>query len=182
MATKLEITNWDQLVDAKSDYTNLRILVTHYNDDTLEGIKVSIADYNTTDIYFSGFVTLLQSTKIPETAIFTNQQIVDIVNSYGFNVELSEPEVVEPTVLTILQGLYAEGYRYIYKDYLCGANYTRYGIYATDILEKRMSDLYLPDMPEFVRDGWDWCLPNKTYAIQLILETGTVDNGNGLLI
>ena len=179
MQTLLEINNWDQLVDAKSDYTNLRILVTHYNNTgKLVATKISIVDYETTDVYFSGFATIIEGTIIPESAKFTNEEIIAIVNSYSFNVAMSQPIQVCSDVLIILNGLYEAGYRYIYKDYCGGRPYTRYGIYATKVLEKRTSDLYIQKMPEFLEDGWDWCLPNRTYPIENILETGTVDNGN----
>lgn len=179
MQTLLEINNWDQLVDAKSDYANLKILVTHYNNPgELVATKISIIDYKTTDVYFSGFATILEGGIIPETAKFTNEEIISIINSYSFNVTMSQPIQVCSNVLTILNGLYKAGYRYIYKDYKAGNSYTSYGIYATTVLKKRMSDLFIQRMPEFFEDEWDWCLPNRTYPISDILENGTVDNGN----
>lgn len=177
MGTILEISNWDQLVKARSTHDNLRILVTHIKNATTEATQIQIADYETNYVYFTGFVTILSADRFPTTAKFTNEQMIDIINSYGFQVRISPPTVLAEDVVTILTGLYQSGYRYIYKDYPCGAKYRTYGIYATDILQQRMSDLYLPQIPEFIDDEWGWCQPNMTYPIQDLIDTGTVNNG-----
>ena len=172
-----EISNWDQLVSARSSNPNLRILVTHINNDTTEATQIRIADYETNYIYFSGFVTILRADRFPVTAKFTNEQMIDIINSYGFQVRISPPTVLAEDVVTILRGLYASGYRYVYKDYPKGAKYRTYGIYATDILLQRMEDYYIPDIPEFIDDEWEWCEPNRTYPIEDLINSGTVNNG-----
>ena len=177
MADILEISNWDQLVDAKSDFTNLKIKVRNYNNDKLVGTQIIIADYNTNAIYFSAFATILQSTVIPTSAKLTNEEMIAAINSFGFNVRISEPYILAPDVVEILQGLLSAGYQYVYRDYPMGAKYLRYGIYATDQLKMRMTDLYLPSMPDFVENEWDWCKPNTTYPIANMVETGTVNNG-----
>ena len=91
MSNILEISNWNQLVSARSDYDNLRIVVKQWNGDDLIGTQIIIADYNNNNIYFSGFVTDLTSTIIPTTATIGNDDMIDIINSFGFNVRISPP-------------------------------------------------------------------------------------------
>lgn len=185
MSNILIISNWQQLVKARSeDYTNLRITVTEYNSSDLKGTQISVIDYNTNTVYFKSFVNISESTLIPNTAKLSTQDMITAINNYGFNIRISEPEQVEENVLTILQGLYAAGYRYIYKDYpkphndKCDTNEKPYRIYASDIIQLRRTDLDVSNMPGFIDDQWDWCLPFTTYPISDILENGTVNNGS----
>lgn len=180
MNTILEISNWDQLVKARSEgYNNLRITVTEYNSDKLRGTKVSVVDYNTNDIYFSSFVTDLESTLIPETAKLSNDDLLEAINNFGFNVRISEPIVLSENVITILKGLYASGYRYVYRDYIpClpfGANET--GIFVSVQIENTYKNPNISKMPNFVDDEWEWCKAFTTYPIQDLIDTGTVNNG-----
>jgi hypothetical protein len=180
MDTILEINNWDQLVRARSECSNLRIKVSHYKDSTLTGTKISIIDYNTNEIYLVIFANVLEASVIPTTASLQTQQIVDIINSYGFNIRISEPEVVPENVLTILRGCYESGYRYVYRDYKnwhCLGKQVQSKIYVSQMITLRRDDPSITDTPNFVADEWDWCQAFKTYAISDILENGTVDNG-----
>ena len=69
MANILEINNWNQLVRARSDYENLRIVVSQYNNNpNMTGTKIQIVDYNTNDIYLTLFTEITSSTLIPLTA------------------------------------------------------------------------------------------------------------------
>lgn len=180
MNTILEINNWDQLVRARSTYDNLRIKVTHYKNEDLDGTKISIIDYNTNEVYLTLFANILNSTVIPTTAQIQNQRIVDIINSYGFQIALSEPEVLPENVVTILRGYYESGYRYVYRDYKnwhCPGKQVQSKVYVSQMITLRRDDPSVTDTPSFVPSEWDWCLPFKTYAIVDILENGTVDNG-----
>lgn len=177
MSNILEISNWNQLVKAKSDYDNLRIAVKQWNGDDLIGTQIIIADYNNNNIYFSGFVTDLTSTIIPTTATIGNDDMIDIINSFGFNVRISPPIVLDDEVVTILKGFYAQGYRYVYKDYPRGKTELPYCIYVSDIIDLRYGDLVISTMPDFKADMWEWCIPFKTYPIEDLIESGTVNNG-----
>ena len=185
MSNILAINNWDQLVRAKSEsYDNLRIVVTQYNSDKLKGTKISIVDYNTNDVYFTAFSINTEGTLIPQTAKLDTKTMIDCINSYGFNVAISEPEMLTQNVITILQGLYASGYRYIYKDY--PAEYNKYInkskslylIWASRLISSRVDGTLITNMPDFVGDEWDWCLPFTTYPISDLIENGYADNGN----
>ena len=185
MSNILIISNWQQLVKARSEnYSNLRITVSEYNSADLTGTQISIVDYDTNTVYFRSFVNVTEATLIPDTAKLSTQDMITTINNYGFNVKISEPEVVEQNVITILQGLYASGYRYIYKDYpkpykcKCDTNDKFYRIYASDVIQLRRTDLDVSNMPGFIDDQWDWCLPFTTYPISDILENGTVNNGS----
>ena len=194
MSNILEINNWNQLVRARSDYENLRIVVNQYNNDSLVGTKIQIVDYNTNDVYLTLFTEVTSSTVIPTTVSMELPQIVDIINSYGFNVRISEPEVVSDKVLKILQGLYEAGYLYVFKNYVpaCindtphirGTVPSKWKMFVC--ASKQIShpstyidrhDVLISDSPSFVEDEWDWVRPLRTYPIHDILETGTVDNG-----
>ena len=184
MANILEINNWNQLVRARSDCENLRIVVSQYNNNpNMTGTKIQIVDYNTNDIYLTLFTEITSSTLIPLTASLELNQIVDIVNLYGFNIRISEPKVLSENVLTILRGLYASGYRYIYKDYVkghvCDPNDTptEYRIYTSVEILLRRADPCVSRMPSFVPDEWDWVEAFKTYPIQRLIEDRYVDNG-----
>jgi len=178
MANILEINNWNQLVSAKSDYSNLKIIPTQYNSEDITGTKISIVDYNNNDTYLVIFVKDIQSTIIPETCSVTPEQAVTLINNFGFNVRLSEPTVIANDVIELLKGLYSQGYRYVYKDYHDHKNKLPYAIYVSDLITKRKSDLCVTKMPSFIEDEWDWCLPLLTYPIKNIIDTGTVDNGS----
>ncbi len=112
--------NWNQLLRARADNPNLRIYVQPYNEDTFIATKIMIVDYNTNDVYFTVFAEILQTSEsmIPVSASPDADRIIDMINSYGFNVRLSEPTPITDRVLTILRGLYASGYLYVYRDYI----------------------------------------------------------------
>lgn len=179
----LEINNWDQLVRAKSSCENLRILVSHYKNDDLEGTKITIVDYNTNEIYLTLFANIIHSSVIPEQSSMETQQIVDIINSYGFNIRISQPEVVTDNVLTILRGYYESGYRYVYRDYKnwhCPGKQVESKIYISQMILRRRDDPSVTDTPSFIADEWDWCRAFTTYPIIDIITNGTVDNGQSI--
>lgn len=180
MNTILEISNWKQLVRARSEgYDSLRIVVSEYNSDKLEGTKISVIDYNTNEVYFAAFGTDIHSTIIPETARMQNDDIITVLNNFGFNVRISLPIVLAEQVVEILKGLYASGYRYVYRDYIkcLYPNMIKTAVYVTDQLETRHTDKSISDIPNFVADEWDWVEPFKTYPIKDLIDTGTVNNG-----
>ena len=179
--------NWDQLLRARADNPNLRIYVQHYNDpdstgaqDTFIATKIMIVDYNTNDVYFTVFAEILQTSesRIPVSASPDADRILEMINSYGFNVRLSEPTPVTDRVLTILRGLYAAGYRYVYRDYIqTKETRTISMIYASQEIKSRKTGFNISKTPDFIEDDWDWCDPNTSYAISDILERGTVPIG-----
>lgn len=183
MANILEISNWNQLTKARSDYENLRIVVKQFNGEDLTGTQIIVADYNNNLTYFSGFVTDLESTVIPTTATIDNNAMLDIINSFGFNIRFSEPIKLADEVITILRGFYEQGYRYVYKDYPAYKGYPvcknklPYCIYVSDKIKNRYCGLIISNMPDFREDYWDWCIPFKSYPISDLLENGTVNNG-----
>lgn len=177
MATTLLITNWNQLVRARSEnYPNLRIVVTNYNSDELTGTKISIVDYNTNDVYFSAFSVNTEGTLIPRGAQLEPETMINCINSYGFRVALSQPITLTQNVITILQGLYSAGYRYIYKDYPrkynnhVSRNKTLYFIWASKLIQTRTDGILITDMPDYIEDEWDWCTPFITYPIVDLIE------------
>lgn len=184
MNTILEISNWNQLVKARSEgYGNLRIVVSQYNSEELKGTKISVVDYNTNDTYFSAFATDIQSTIIPETATMLNDEILEVINKFGFNVRFSTPTVLAESVVIILKGLYEQGYRYIYRDYCpkypLGPNYTN--VFASVDISWRKHDYMISKSPSFVKDEWEWVRPFTTYPIIDLIENGTVNNGQPIL-
>ena len=180
MGTILEINNWNQLVRARSEQENLRILVTRYDGEDLIGTKIQIVDYNTNDIYLTIFANVLYSDLIPVSASMPEEDVVSIINSYGFNIAISQPEVLSQNVVTILRGMYAEGYRYVYKDYVKLVDpviKNKYVIYVSKEIELRQKGYNITQMPDYIEDEWDWCRAFKTYPIEDLIENGTVDNG-----
>lgn len=178
--TILEISNWNQLVRAKSEgYDNLRIVVSQYNAEELVGTKISVVDCNTNDIYFSAFVNDIQSTVIPTTAKLSNDAMIQAINNFGFNVRISEPIVLSENVLTILRGMYAMGYQYVYRDYIAclPIQENRTTIYVSVDIEHRHFNPDLTKMPDYIDDEWEWCKPFTTYPIKDLIDTGTVNNG-----
>lgn len=132
MSNILEISNWDQLTRARADNPNLRIVVTHYNNsdssedfNVLVATKIQIVDYRTNDIYLTVFTEISESSVIPTSASLSAENIVEIINLYGFNVRISMPEVLPESVVTLLKGLYAVGYLYVYRDYMYRARTDR---------------------------------------------------------
>jgi hypothetical protein len=177
LSNKLEISNWNQLVRARSNYENLRIVVKQYNGEDITGTQILIVDYNNNNVYFSGFVTDLSSTLIPTTATISNDNMLNIINSFGFNIAYSEPIVLSDEVITILKGYYEQGYRYVYKDYPRLHNCPPYAIYVSDQVDLRYHDLIISKSPSFLWDMWEWCIPFKTYPIKDLIDNGTVNNG-----
>lgn len=192
MGTILEINNWNQLVRARSDYDNLRIVVSEYNNDSFIGTRIQVVDYNTNEVYLTLLTKIVSSTVVPDTASMELQQIVDTINLYGFHIAISEPEVIPQNVLAILRGLYESGYRYIHKNYIKVSetgghilyNLPEYRMFVCASKDADFPETYigrryvdLTRTPSFVRDEWDWVRPLRTYPIETILETGTVDNG-----
>lgn len=176
MANILEISTWNQLTGARSDYNNLRILVTEYTGEDLTGTQITIADYNTNIKYFSGFVNIGESTLIPVDAKFTDDEMINIINSYGFNVRISPPTILSNNVVDILMGLYASGYRYVYKYYR-DLKQLPYAIFTSVQIKNDRNDYRVSDIPNFIEDEWGWCEPFKTYPIIDLISTGTVNNG-----
>lgn len=179
--------NWNQLLRARADNPNLRIYVQPYNDTDSTGAqgtfiatKIMIVDYNTNDIYFTVFAEILQTSEsmIPVSASPDADRVIDMINSYGFNVRLSEPTPITDRVLTILRGLYASGYLYVYRDYIkTRTTRTTSVIYASDQIKLRKTGFNITKTPDFVEDDWDWCKPNYAYPIKDLIENGTVNNG-----
>ena len=182
MSDILEISNWYQLIRARADSNkNLRIYVDDANaPENLVGTRIQIIDYESNNVYLTVFSTIESSEIIPATASLEPEMIINIINRYGFNVRISEPEVLQDSVITILKGLYASGYRYVYKDYPNRGEDGVYVIYASKQIERRMTGFDVTSIPDFVPDEWDWCKPWYTYPIENLIETGT--NNNGLLI
>lgn len=178
MSNILEISNWNQLVRAESDYSNLKIYVKQWNGSDIIGTQIIIADYNNDNVYFSGFVTDLESTLIPTTCTISNDDMITIINNFGFHVAISEPIVLAEEVVTILRGYLAQGYNYVYKDYPRCKFAPPYAIFVSELVDKdRRKDLAISEMPDYKADMWDWCIPFKTYPIEILVETGTVNNG-----
>ena len=179
--------NWNQLLRARADNPNLRIYVQPYNDTDSNGAqgtfiatKIMIVDYNTNDIYFTVFAEILQTSEsmIPVSASPDADRVIDMINSYGFNVRLSKPTPITDRVLTILRGLYASGYLYVYRDYInTRTTRTTSVIYASDQIKLRRTGFNITKTPDFVEDDWDWCKPNYAYPIKDLIENGTVNNG-----
>lgn len=179
--------NWNQLLRARADNPNLRIYVQPYNNtdptgaqDTFIATKIMIVDYNTNDVYFAVFAEILQTSEsmIPVSASPDADRVIDMINSYGFNVRLSEPTPITDRVLTILRGLYASGYLYVYRDYIhTRTTRTTSVIYASDQIKLRKTGFNITKTPDFVEDDWDWCKPNYAYPIKDLIESGTVNNG-----
>ena len=179
MANILEITNWNQLVDARADNKNLRILVSNINSSSLIGTKIVIADITNSFIYFCGFVDIISGESIPVSSQFTPDEMMEKLNDYGFNISIVDTHKIDNSVVTILSGLFAAGYRYVYRDYPKGATYMPYELYATQDLKQRMSDLQLKTMPDFIESFWQWVRPNTMYSINLILSNnGYVSQSN----
>lgn len=179
--------NWNQLLRARADNPNLRIYVQPYNNtdstgaqDTFIATKIMIVDYNTNDVYFTMFAEILQTSEsmIPVSASPDADRVIDMINSYGFNVRLSEPTPITDRVLTILRGLYASGYLYVYRDYIhTRTTRTTSVIYASNQIKLRKTGFNITKTPDFVEDDWDWCKPNYAYPIKDLIENGTVNNG-----
>lgn len=177
MSNILEINNWNQLTSARADNINLRIYVTQYNSEELIGTKIQIINYLTNDIYLTLFSKIDASTIIPVEASLEPEEVIRIINLYGFNVRISYPVVLAERVVTILTGLYNAGYRYIYKDYPNNGNDGVYVIYASKDIRLRMTGFNVTEIPDFVEDEWDWCKPFTTYPIENLIDDGMVDNG-----
>ena len=174
MANVLEISNWYQLTRATSDNENLRIYVTQANGELLQGIKISVVDYNTNFVYFCAFADVIESSIIPESGKMTNDAMLEMLNSFGFHVKYSEPTKLSENVITILNGLYALGYQYIYKYY---TDNSVYHIYASVNIKEKISGFDIVKQPDYIEDEWDWCEAFKSYAISDLVESGTVNNG-----
>jgi len=185
MSNILEISNWNQLTRARADNQNLRIVVTHYNDsdstgdsDVFVATKIQIVDYQTNDIYLTLFTDISDSTVIPLSASLSAEEVVRVINLYGFNIRISLPEVLPENVVTLLKGLYAAGYLYVYRDYInTRITRTTSVIYASDQIKIRRTGFNITKTPDFVEDEWDWCKPNYAYPIKDLIENGTVNNG-----
>lgn len=177
MSTILEISNWHQLVRARSDHENLRIYVEDVSSDLLSGTKVSIVDYNTNFVYFCAFADVLDATIIPESGKMSNTALLEMINNFGFNVRYSEPTALPSKVIEILQAMYDLGYRYVYKYYNKITRGRPYQIYVSQVIKMNVSDPMISKSPAFVDDEWEWCLPFTTYPIEDLLETGNVNNG-----
>lgn len=183
MPTILEISRWEQLVRAKSTHDNLRIYVEDVSSELLTGTKISIVDYNTNFVYFCGFVDILGSTIIPDSGKLSDDQMLDIINSFGFSVRYAQPEVLNQDVIEVLEGLDALGYQYVYRYY--DRKYTKefarenakYLLYASEYIKDPYDGLVISESPKFIKDNWEWCESLTAYSIDLLLEHGTVCNG-----
>ena len=114
---QFEFNDWTQLVRATSTtYPNLRISIIEYNSNDIVGTKITIYDITNNDTYFTGFVRIVKSTSIPEDCCLSDYMI-DIINSYGFNVKHLPAIKLQPNVLDTIKGLYSLGYRYLHFDY-----------------------------------------------------------------
>lgn len=183
MPTLLEISRWEQLVRAKSTYENLRIYVENVSSDLLTGTKISIVDYNTNFVYFCGFVDILGSTIIPDSGKLSDDAMLDIINSFGFNVRYAQPEVLTQDVISVLEGLDSLGYQYVYRYYdlrypkEVARKDAKYLVYASEYIDAPYEGLVISESPKFIKDDWEWCASLTAYAIDLLLENGTVCNG-----
>ena len=180
MNTILEINNWNQLVNARAENKDLRIFVTHYNGEELEATKIQIVNIKTNDVFLTLLVDYISSSILPPDVLLPEEEIVAIINSYGFNISISQPEALYPNVVSILQGLYDGGYRYVYRDYETVETPVLHNetvIFASKDIPLRKTGFNITEMPDFNVGEWNWVHPFKTYPI-IDLLGGTVDNGN----
>ena len=188
----LEINSWDQVIRARSaNYPNLRCNIVNYNGDSLTGKKLIIYDTNTNDVYFSTFVYINNSTIVPDTCAMEQADVINVLGKYGFYIVPTTPYYLNEKVLTILKGLDARGFLYVYAMYknrdMGGKSYTdkkRFIVASEHIYyPKELNDFILKDIevisdsPQFVMDDFDWVLPNRSYHISEIIQNGYVDNG-----
>lgn len=167
-----EFSNWTQLVGVISEsYPDIRIRVNSYFSESIRGTKIEIYDVNNNDIYYTGFVSLINSTVIPNTASLMPNTMVDVINSYGFPIKLIEPTVLPPHVITILKGLYMQGYNYISLQYkeLTPWPITRV-ILATQGLHANSDYVIISDAPEYNKEDFTWVKPNTSYSIALLIQ------------
>ena len=188
----LEINKWDQVLRARSaNYPNLRCNIVNYSGDSLTGKKLIVYDTNTNDVYFSTFVYINNATLVPDICAMEQQNVIDVLGTYGFYIVPTTPYYLPEKVLTILKGLDARGFLYVYAMYKDrdrgGKAYTskkRFIVASEHIYyPKELNDFLLKDIdvvsdsPQFVMDDFDWVLPNRSYPIADIIQHGYVNNG-----
>lgn len=174
MKTIFEFSDWNQLTKARaSDYPCLRIRVNQYISESLYGTNIEIYDVDNQDVYYSGFVRIINSTVIPDGSSILPEDMVKVINSYGFSVSLIEPLVLPPNVITILRGLYTQGYNYISVEYQLNNELQKVRkIVATYGLEKNTLYTIVSDSPEYNREDFTWVKLGTSYSIRLLIGEG----------
>lgn len=177
-----EFSNWNQLSGLKSfDYPNLEIRVTQYNSKDLTGTEISIVDIRTDAVYFAGFIRIVESTLLNPDSCFLKDDLIEKINSYGFNISHIERIELPPNTITILNGLQELGYDYITIEYLTEDNRD---LLNEDSTRKKMSkhivatrDLLsysdfavVSNAPNFNWEDFRWMEPNTPYSISLLLN------------
>ena len=175
-----KITNWDQLTIVKSTkYPNLKITTEHYNSEDLQGIKIIISDINNKDIYFTGFISLYQSNLFNINCCYTAEDMIHILNSYGFNIEFIPNVFIVQRVYTTLQGLYTLGYRYIgkkavkeYKTETHSVLLSDYLVYVTKDMNYNEPEFIISNSPDFHAEDYRWVPSDTLYSISQLLGMG----------
>lgn len=148
MLNIFKFSTWNQLAGLKSSiYPNLTIDVTQYNSTMLEGTKITIKDITNDDIYFIGFIRVMHSDRFNPLAVYTVDEMIDKINSYGFEIMIVDKIKLPPNVITILSGLKQMGYNYIILDY------TRKTVTADDVSEST-DQTYIPSKYAQYTNKW----------------------------
>ena len=148
MISVFEFSNWNQLAGLRSkDYPYLKLTVDQYNTTALIGTKINIVDTSNNQIYFSGFVRVIQSDYFNPMAVFEVDEIIKRINSYGFNISFIEPITLPPNVVVMLKGLKKLGYNYITMQYDKVYSTESKSVYEYAIDNQYRPDIY-PKLPE----------------------------------
>ena len=162
MINVFKFSNWNQLSGLKSlDYPNITIKVTQFKCDALTGTRISIIDTDNHMTYFAGFIRVMNSTRFNPLAVFEVGDMIKVINSYGFNIEIIEPTKLPPNVITMLEGLQALGYQYITLQYIRSTNTENKALYQSNIDDNEHNywqDRHLPP-------------PNIVYSNKYIVAT-----------
>lgn len=153
-------SDWNQLSGLKSaDYPNLRLQVTQFNSTDLIGTKIDVFDTTNCVPYFSGFVRVVESHRFNPLAVFEIEDMVKRINSYGFNIAITDPIDLQPEVVTMLKGLYTLGYNYITLQYSRSTATEDKALYQMDIDDDKL---------DLQTDNWH-PLPAKVYSNKYIV-------------
>lgn len=186
MKNSFEFSNWNQLSGLRSSEYPLIIHVTQYNSSDLVGTLIKIVDTHTDDVYFSGFVRIFTSTILNSSSVFTPEDMVEKINSYGFNIKLIPPLELQPNVICILEGLKSLGYNYVTLEYKLDTErelaYTHSlpeyqscksiskHLVASEDLVNSSKYYIISNSPEFNWEDFKWVEFGIAYSIELLLN------------
>lgn len=143
--TMYEITDWHQLINIPSDYSDIKCMVTTIDDEFCDGISITVYNIKSNIIYTSFFVVGSDSKIISlQSTILEPNTVENILATFGFHVRYINHYNITIETKNVLESCLSLGFNFIHKF-----DFKNNYIYVSKYNSSDSRDLHLIDIKEF---------------------------------